>query len=562
MGTSDVGTDTKGVISSGIDWSAADYGALRRAHRWCIPERLNIAEIACDRHADGSGRLAILDDEDGSVRRYSFDELKELTDRLAAALRGLGVGRGDRVAVFLPQRVENALGHLAAFKLGAISVPLSPLFRADALEYRLGHSGARVLITDAEHLAFATPIRDRLPELTSVICCEDVPGADCLWTLVRDASPLDHAVDTAADDPAMLLYTSGTTGMPKGVLHAHRFVPGRLDAFELTHRIESEHHGERPFWTPADWSWVAGLVDCLLTPLVFACPVLAHRRRFEPSAALELIARHRVRSLFLPPTALNRLRMLGDEARRHSLSVYCVHSAGEPLTAETYAWASSLFGRVFDLYGMTEICALVGSSPYSPVRPGAIGRPNPGHEVVILGSDGRPLEGPGEGEIAVGRDDPGMFLEYWNDPEATAARFRGDYMLTGDLARRDEDGYFWYLGRLDDVFNTSGYRVGPTEIERALAKHPAVAQAAVVGVPDPERGAVVKAFIVLAPEVRPSAALAREIQEFVKGGLALYQYPRKIVFARELPSTVSSKVRRCELRARDADDRFGIAIAE
>lgn len=562
MGAIDVRTATAGAISSGIDWSAADYRALRRAHEWVIPERLNIAEIACDRHADGTGRLAILDDEDGSVKRCTFDELADLTDRFAGALRQLGVEQGDRVAVFLPQRLENAIAHLATFKLGAISVPLSPLFRADALEYRLGHSGARVLVTDAEHVAHVAAIRDRLPNLASVICCEERAGADWLWAMVRAATPIPRLADTTADDPAMIIYTSGTTGMPKGVLHAHRFVPGRLDAFELTHRLESEHLGERPFWTPADWSWVAGLVDCLLTPLVFACPVLAHRRRFDPQTALELVARHNVRSLFLPPTALNRLRMLGDEARAHELSVFSVHSAGEPLTAETYEWASSLFGCVFDLYGMTEICALVGSSPYTPVRPGAIGRPNPGHEVVILGDDGQPIRGVGEGEIAVGRDDPGMFLEYWDDPDATAARFRGDYMLTGDLARRDEDGYFWYQGRLDDVFNTSGYRVGPTEIERALAKHPAVAQAAVVGAPDRERGAIVKAFVVLAPGFDPGAALAREIQEFVRAGLALYQYPRKIVFARELPVTVSSKVRRCELRAEDADDRFGLLVAE
>jgi len=558
MGTTTVEIAAIQTISSGIDWSAASYDELRRAHRWLIPERLNIAHIACDRHADGSGRLAILDDEGESVRRYTFDELAAMTDSLAAGLRGLGVERGDRVAVFLPQRVENALAHLAAFKLGAISVPLSPLFRADALEYRLGHSGARVLVTDAEHYPHFAPIRERLPELAIVLGCEEMPGAESLWRLVREAAPLEGAVDTSADDPAMLLYTSGTTGMPKGVLHAHRFVPGRLDAFELTHRIESEHLGERPFWTPADWSWVAGLVDCLFTPLVFACPVLAHRRRFDPLEALALIARHDVRSLFLPPTALNRMRMLGDAACTRDLSVFCVHSAGEPLTAETYAWASSTFGRVFDLYGMTEICALVGSSPYVPVRPGAIGRPNPGHEVVIVDDGGQPIEGPGEGQIAVGRDDPGMFLEYWNDPEATAARFSGDYMLTGDLARRDADGYFWYQGRLDDVFNTSGYRVGPTEIERALAKHPAVAQAAVVGVPDPERGAIVKAFVLLAQGASPSAGLAREIQDFVKGGLALYQYPRRIVFARDLPMTVSSKVRRCELRADDADERYGV----
>ena len=537
-------------MTSGIDWSAASYDDLCRRHRWTIPARCNIARFACDRHA-GSGKLALLDvDEHGEVARYTFDQLADHSDRLASVLAGFGVGQGDRVAVFCPQRVENPLAHLAAMKLGAISVPLSSLFRADALAYRLGHSAAKVVITDGEHLEHLQPVLAALALPPRVLTCE------ALWALVRDADRA-VAVDTAADDPAMLVYTSGTTGMPKGALHAHRFLPGRLSGFELVHRLESRP-GKRLFWTPADWAWVGGLVDCVLTPWWFGCPVAGWRRRgFEPAAVFDFIARMGVRSLFLPPTAIRRMRTIDPPP---PLALDSVHTAGEPLPPDTYAWATRAFGTVYELYGMTEMGATIGNSPWFAVRPGSMGKPFPGHDVRVLRDDGSEADPDETGEIAVRRGDPGMFLGYHDDPEATAARFRGDFLMTGDLAARDRDGYIVYRGRADDLINTAGYRVGPTEIEQTLLAHPAVEHAAVVGVPDAERGEIVKAFVVVAPGFRADAALHAELQQHVKQRLAAYEYPRRIVFAAELPMTPSGKLRRTELRAPDADARYGVRV--
>jgi acetyl-CoA synthetase len=558
-------------LTAAIEWACDDYEAVCAAHRWVVPERLNVAVEACTRWADGSGRRALVEmtagpshEDSWNARAFSFDALEDMSNRLAGALRSAGVGQGDRVAVFLPQRVETMIAHLATLKLGAIGVPLSPLFRAQALELRLAASGSKALFTDRDGWQHVAPLRDRLPELRDVICCGTTPpGTESFTRLLEDSVPIETAADTHADDPAMLVFTSGTAGPPKGALHAHRFLPGRLSAFELIHQLEAMPSTNRPFWTPADWAWVGGLVDCVLTPWVFGCPVVAFRRTgFDAGQVFELLLRARVRSLFLPPTAVNLLRRQASLGEAYDFDLHSVHTAGEPLPADAWRWAEAVFGHVYELYGMTEMGALVGGSPYSPVKPGAIGRPYPGHDVVLLDDRGDPVEGEGEGEIAVARGDPGMFLGYWNDPEATAERFRGEFLVTGDYARRDEDGYLWYLGRRDDMFNTAGYRVGPTEIEEALHAHAAVARAAVIGEPDPDRGAVVKAFVLLATGIEPSDGLAEDLQDFVKQRLAAYAYPRRIVFVRELPLTVTGKVRRQELRESDAGERFGVKVGE
>ena len=551
------------MIGSGIDWTAGSEAEVRRRHRFCVPARLNVGVAACDAHADGRGRLALTCERDGGaapgrVTHHTFDELAHASTRLMSALRRLGIERGDRVAVFLPQRVECALAHLATLKAGAVSVPLSPLFRADALEYRLAHSGAKVLVTDAEHLPHLAEIRGRLPALRAVLSCEPAAGAESLAAALAAGDPDAAAADTSCDDPAMLIYTSGTSGRPKGALHAHRFLPGRLSGFELIHKLEGDPTGG-PFWTPADWAWVGGLVDCVLTPWVFGRPVLAyHRGAFDVERAWSLISRHEVRSLFLPPTAMNLLKTIGDPRSRFPLAVRSVHSAGEPLTPETYAWAARVFPSVLELYGMTEMGAVIGCSPFFPVRPGSMGKPYPGHEVALLDERGDPVRAGEPGEIAIKKGDPGMFLGYFDDPAGTAARFRGDWLVTGDIARVDADGYYHYLGRDDDMFNASGYRVGPSEIEETLEQHPTVERAGVIGDPDEARGMVVKAFVLLRAGVAPSVALADELRAHVKARLATYEYPRKIVFARELPMTVTGKLRRADLRAADADARYGV----
>lgn len=402
------------VLASGIDWTARTYEEVVRRHRWVIPKTFNIAQVACDQHATGQGKTALVAVDKHGSRTYTFDEIAFLSDRCATILAKLGVERGDRVAVFLSQRVECAVAHLAAFKLGAVSVPLSPLFRREALAYRLEDSAARVVVTDSHRFAHLPSDLD-----AHVLGCDEDMPADVasFWELVPDAERTP-CVETSADDPAMLLYTSGTSGLPKGALHAHRFLPGRLSGFELMHRLEASPSSERAFWTPADWAWVAGLVDCVLTPWAFGCPVLAWRRHaFDPDAVVAFLRTMRPRSLFMPPTALNRLRSAMPEAPR--IEVESVHTAGEPLSPETYAWAKEAFGTVYELYGMTEMGATIANGPFFPVRPGSMGKPVPGHDVTLLRPDGSEVPADAErevGEIAIRRGDPGMFLGYSTIP--------------------------------------------------------------------------------------------------------------------------------------------------
>jgi acetyl-CoA synthetase len=356
-------------------------------------------------------------------------------------------------------------------------------------------------------------------------------------------------LDTGADDPAVIIYTSGTTGNPKGALHAHRVLLGHLPVVELSHDFFPQP-GDL-FWTPADWAWIGGLFDVLMPSWYHGVPVLAHRaRKFDPAAALDLMARHRVRNTFLPPTALKLIRQSG--LTHPGLALRSVASGGETLGASLLDWAEATLGCVpNEFYGQTE-CNVVAcnDSRLFPVRPGSLGRPGPGHDVQIVDAAGSPLPAGEVGDIGVRRGDPVMFLRYWNNPAATAAKFAGEFLLTGDQGRQDADGYIWFVGRADNLITSAGYRIGPSEIEDCLAKHPAVAMAAVVGVPDPVRTELVKAWIVLRPGFDAADALAREIQDFVKTRLAAHEYPRRIAFVEALPMTATGKIIHKDLRAR------------
>jgi acetyl-CoA synthetase len=529
-----------------------DYDTLYRRFRWELPPTYNIGVEVCDRWAAAEpDRLALVHIRpDGRADNITYGWLRDTSNRLANALAAHGVGRGDRVAILLPQAPEVAAIHVAIYKLGAIALPLASLFGVDALSYRLHNAGVKALLCNAGGLAKLAAIRAGLPELALVVSLDGAADgalgfADLLARAAADFTP----VATAPDDPAMMIYTSGTTGPPKGALHAHRVLLGHLPGIEMPHDFFPQP-GDC-FWTPADWAWAGGLLDCLLPSLAYGVPVVARRLdKFDPEEAFDLMAKRAVRNAFIPPTALRMLRAAASPRGRHALALRTVGSGGESLGAETYEWGRSALGLVInEFYGQTECnlvlasCTLVGVS-----KPGAIGRPVPGHTVAVIRPDGTPCA-PGElGQVVVKRPDPVMFLEYWGQPQATRAKFIGDWMTTGDQGMVDADGYFTFVGRNDDVITSAGYRIGPGEIEDCLIRHPAVSLAAVVGKPDPLRTEIVKAFIVVKAGVAPTEALAAEIQDFVRTRLSAHEYPREIAFIDEMPMTTTGKVIRRVLR--------------
>ena len=531
---------------------AASYDELVHGFAWRIPPRFNIARACADRWAtEAPERIAIIDrGRDGTVRHVTFGELADASQRFARALREAGVEPGDRVALLLPQCPETAIAHLAIYRLGAIAVPLAILFGVDALEYRLKDSGATAIVTDGAGLAKIARIRESLPALEVAVSVDGPDGATLGFHAACAAQPPGfEAADTSPDTPAMMIYTSGTTGPPKGALHGHRVLLGHLPGVQMPHEFLP-----RPgdlMWTPADWAWAGGLLNVLLPSLYFGIPVLAHRfEKFDPEFAFTLIADHAVRNIFIPPTALRMMRGVKDPRGRWDLKLRTVASGGESLGREVYAWGRETLGlAINEFYGQTECnlvlasCAAIGVS-----RPGAIGKPVPGHKVAVIDEAGAVLPAGEIGQIAVARPDPVMFLDYWNRPDAAAAKFFGDWMTTGDQGTVDADGYVRFVGRDDDVITSSGYRIGPGEIEDCLIGHPAVALAAVIGKPDELRTEIVKAFIVPAEGVVADDALKADIQTFVRERLSAHEYPREIAFIEEMPLTTTGKVIRRRLR--------------
>jgi acetyl-CoA synthetase len=531
-----------------------NYDDIYRQFCWQVPARYNIGVDVCDRWAaQEPDRLAILHvHPDGREDAISFGALRETSNRLANVLRAHGVARGDRVAILLPQAPEVVAAHVAIYKLGAVALPIAVLFGPDALAYRLQNSGAKALLTNAQGLAKLDGIRGEAPELMCVLSVDGkCDGAGSFSDLLARASADFAAVETAADDPAMMIYTSGTTGQPKGALHAHRVLIGHLPGIELPH-FEFPQAGDR-YWTPADWAWAGGLLDVLLPSLHYGVPVVARRfDKFAPDEAFALMASTGVRNAFIPPTALRMMRAAPSPRGRYDFKLRTISSGGESLGVEALEWGKSAFGLVInEFYGQTECNLVLGSCAVLGVlRPGAIGKPIPGHQVAVIGRDGQPLKAGELGQIAVKRPDPVMFLEYWGKPEATRDKFIGDWMTTGDQGVVDEDGYFSFVGRDDDVITSAGFRIGPGEIEDCLIRHPAVALAAVVGKPNALRTEIVKAFIVLKKNHAPSDALAAEIQNFVKTRLSGHEYPREVAFIDDMPMTTTGKVIRRLLRER------------
>ncbi len=526
-----------------------NYDQLCRDFRWDIPQQFNIGVAAAGHaHRNPDAVALFYENDKGTEKTFTFGQLLRDAYRLANVLIAKDVKPGDRVGIVLPQRYEAGVAHIAISITGAIALPLSVMFGEDALLYRLQDSSASAILVDANQRELVQTLQSQLPDLHTLIDCDDNSAEQGLWPLLEKARDTFEPHQTLADDPAFLIYTSGTTGPPKGALGAHRCLIGNLTGFELSQNFFPQPHDV--FWTPADWAWTGGLLDALLPSWCYGIPVLGYEARgFDPERICHLLQKYSVTNGFIPPTALKMLRQVPN-IDRFEFSFRAIMSAGETLGTEIYHWSEETFGvQVNEMCGQTEFNYIVGnSSAIYPVRPGSMGKGYPGHRIEPVDADGNVVPVGETGELAAHRDDPVMFLGYWNRDEATRDKYRGDYWGLGDLCYRDDQGYLWFLGRDDDVISSAGYRIGPGEVEDSLIKHPAVAQCAVIGVPDELRGQIIKAYVVLTTGTEGTEQLAKEIQQSVKSQLAAHEYPRQITFIDELPMTTTGKVRRVALR--------------
>jgi acetyl-CoA synthetase len=530
------------------------YEDLRRDFRWQIPGKFNIGTAVSDLWAAREPERVCLQhfSPDGAHLSLTYGAFAARSSSFAHGLQAEGVSPGDRVAILLPQSFETAIAHAGIYKLGAIALPLALLFGIEALEYRLRDAGAAAVVTNRFGLEKIAAIRPRLPDLKCVVLVDaEAPETIAFATLAEGHSPVFIAADTTPDDPAMMIYTSGTTGPPKGALHGHRVLLGHIPGFQFHHAFLPQP-GDR-MWTPADWAWAGGLLNALLPSLLLGVPVVSSPgQKFDPHMAFRILEEMDVRNVFIPPTALRLMKAVENPRSLFRLNLRTIGSAGETLGRETWQQASEAFGvPVNEFYGQTE-CNIVLSSAANlgVLKPGSMGKAAPGHDVAIIDAKGRELPAGTVGQVAVRRPDPVMFIGYWRNDAATAQKFIGDWMTTGDQGVQDEEGYITFFGRDDDVITSSGYRIGPGEIEDCLIGHPAIQLAAAIGKPDPVRTEIVKAYVVLRPGHEASAELAADIRDWVKTRLSMHEYPREIEFLDSLPLTTSGKVIRRILRDR------------
>jgi acetyl-CoA synthetase len=532
------------------------FEALRRDFRWDIPADFNIGRVVSDDWAAKAPERICLQhfSPDGDHLSMTYGALAAQSSTLAHGLTDLGVEAGDQVALLLPQCFETVIAHVAIYKMGAIALPLALLFGEEALEYRLRDAGAKVIVTNGFGLSRLKTLRARLPSLHKVISIEGA-GPDVIGfaSLIEGQPETFEIAQSGPDTPALMIYTSGTTGPPKGALHGHRVLAGHIPGFQLAHDYLPQPDDK--VWTPSDWAWAGGLLNALLPALMLGVPVVSSpAQKFDPHMAFRIMAEMKVRNAFIPPTALRLLKAVEKPREAYELVLRSIGSAGESLGRETYEWVKSALGIVpNEFYGQTECNFVLSSAAHLGVTKGGfIGKAVPGHEVAIIDVEGREVPVGETGQVAIKRPDPVMFLGYWNNEKATAEKFVGDWMKTGDLGRQDEDGYVQFFGRDDDVITSSGYRIGPAEIEDCLIGHPAVRLAAVIGKPDALRTEIVKAFCVLQGGYEPGPVLAAEIRDWVKNRLSMHEYPREIEFMAELPLTTSGKVIRRLLRDQES----------
>jgi len=541
------------------------YETAQNSFSWTLPDSYNPAVDFVQKHSDPdrealryctSTETNTKSSSAPSVERsYTFRELDTLSSKLANGFRELGIEAGDRVGVVVPQKPANPLTHLANWKLGAVSVPLTVLFGSDALQYRLADSGARAVVVDPAVSETIQEIRGHCERLEHVIEVGDKSSEEIIGfeTLLADQSSHTEVYDSTPETPSAIMYTSGSTGPPKGVLHSHALWLGRAAA-AFNYFDQSLTAGT--LWTPADWAWGAALGGTLFAGWHYGATVVGWPRdAFDPTQVFSHLSEQAVTHAFMPPTALRLLMSISEPEEIYDLSLQTLAAAGEPLTPEIMDWVDEAFENVSlnEFYGQTELNLCVGNcARWFEAQAGSMGKPLPGYEVAVVDPETHePLQTDTIGEIAVKpADERVFFTEYWNNPGATAEKQTADgWYLTGDLAKQDEDGSLWFVSRKDDIILSKGYRVGPTEIEQTILSHPQVEQAGVIGVPDETVGEEIHAYVVLTKEeTTDHDTLRREIQERVRERLAQYEYPAAIHVVESLPQTSTGKIQRKELR--------------
>jgi acetyl-CoA synthetase len=534
------------------------YEDICRKFSWQIPEYFNIADAVCDRWADDTTRIAMTHENlDGSVKNFTFAEIKHYSNQFANLLNSLGLEQGDRALVLLTQSPECAISHVACFKSGIVSCLASVLFGPDAIQHRLTSTNAKVCITNKANLSKVQNIRGACPWLKHIVVVDDdLPShALSLWRSIADQNDTFDNVETLSEDTAWISFTSGTTGQPKGVLMPHRILLGNKPLFEYYYDY-GPREGDT-LWSPADWAWIAGLINILLVGWYSGCRVVStDMEGFNAEAAFRILGQHDITVSLLTPTVLKLMRQI-DSEESPELQLRVVLSGGEAVGKELALWADDRFGlTISEGFGQTECNGMIGTNPrLMAVRHGSLGKAMPGSVCAIVDDDGNEVERRVQGNIAIKRPHPAMFSGYLNNPEATDDKFINDWMITGDLGEQDEDGFLWFHGRTDDVITSSGYRIGPTEIEDCLLKSPAVQLAAVIGVPDETRTELIKAFIVVSENTDPTDALAESLKELVRENLAKHEVPRSIEFVDSLPMTTTGKIMRRTLRDQEVAAR-------
>jgi acyl-coenzyme A synthetase/AMP-(fatty) acid ligase len=526
-----------------------------------IPDEYNLGvALTGGQVREGRGhKLALLwESASGQCTSLTYSQLDALTNRLASSLARLGVRAGERIFLRLPNRPEFYIAALAAAKLGAVFIPSSTQFHESEVRYRLNDAGAVAAITTPGLTSVIERVRGECPGLKHVIVVDEGSGSLAkeflrFQTLIDEGSEAFVAEATRSDDVAFLAYTSGTTGDPKGVVHLHRYPI----AYEALVRYWHDYRADDVVACPSELGWLLPVASTFLYALSRGLTVVLfdpEGGRFDPEPWFRLFQKYQITNFTAPPTTYRMLMAAGDAAKQYDLSSWRhAVSAGEPLPSDTLEALSRHFGVTpLDGIGMTECMVYCFNATGSRLKPGSCGRPGPGTVIELLDDDLQSVPAGQEGVLCVRRDThPGMMKEYWRKPDRTAEVFPGEWYCSGDVLSRDEDGYFWFKGRNDDVIKASGYRISPFEVESCLVCHPSVLEAAAVESPDEIRGKVVKAFLILRPGIKAGDELKSEIQDFAKKQMAGYKYPRKIEFVEALPKTPSGKIKRKELREQE-----------